>query len=712
MTKFNIHSIKLPELKHQTQESINPSDLLPEGWKMNEKNEVLNELGLVMVNIEEEEEEEKEEEENEKSDSNGFLTDSNSFLTDSSNRNQNRNQNQNQIHEKLENKENESYRLPNSINEILNRLEQEEEEELKKKEELEERIEKESKKNFDLESESESNSEVDENENIKNQNQVNLNKEGFQKIKSEKEKEKEKEELKNWGLNGLEGLKNVFQSNRSSHEKLPSNLTSTLSIQSSKPIQTETKPSCSSSINTSTSISSKPEALGSSSLTTSKSKKSVSFALESDSSKDSSINPSTSTLSTGSLPKGGIMLPDIIEHPIKLSSSGSIQQAKSNQINGQNAHLHPRLASLLPKSYLQSQLKPNPNLELDRTETDFDEPEGSSSSSEGDEGLYELSEEEEEEEDQEEGEWEDELDIQRTLDLREAALEYHSRRQGLGIGIGTGSLGGEGIPIDENEEEEWVPIERRVKGDGIPRQIPNSSRFKSGRLSVSSWKSKWVSTSDLKEDHPSLIQEGKLFGIEPVFNGPIPKHGGSVVYEVPGRREESNEIDEDLTQEELELMNARINILSMDEESRRIAERAGEELMGWMEKVKKGEVVIEDEAEGEGFVDPVGLKVKESESSDLMKGMKEVNFKDEVDELISSRTDLPPEIKIVSKTKSKLMEKDPQLSIISSSHHTHEDQPMGETGSDLKSNEIKIKSTLAKKVSRFKSEKLKQSTRY
>ncbi|EGF97928.1 uncharacterized protein MELLADRAFT_113955 [Melampsora larici-populina 98AG31] len=654
MIKSNINSIRLPVSKDPNQESIIQElyNGLPAGWSTNEKNEVLNELGLVMVNIEEREEETQEIQKNEneaKQKTKEIMNEKPEYENDP--------------------KPKPNHQLPKPISELLNELELEEIAEEKLNQTPKETSE-------DTTSFSDSEEEID-NKDFQEEE------EDLQKVISQLKLEQEKEDLKSWGSKGLEGLKNAFQSNLT-----------TKTIESDSSLEN---------------LKLQNQNLSSSTVQGSKPKKSVSFALDPDLSKDPTHSTSTSNPSSSSnpsLPIGGIMLPDIIEHPIKTSSLLQAAQPNRNPINGQNAHLNPRLASLLPKSYLQSHQTPTENFEPSSSssstqpnhnqgssEEEYEEDYDEDQSDEDDEGLYELSEEEEDQEG-----WSNDVDLQTALDMREAALEYHSKRQSLGIGIGSGSLGGEDVPIDENEEEEWVPLDHQPKANGIPRQVPSTSRFKSGRLSR--WKSKMMSSTNPNlETEQSLIKEGKLLGIEPIVQGRLPING-STVYQLPSRTEQSTELDEDLTAEEIQVLSSRLNILSMDEESRIAAERAGHELMGWMEKVKKGEVLIQQEEEG--FMES---QVNEEKMNGILesKMMKEVVEVDSM-EGVSLRSDLPPEIKIVKKSNTKLDEtgSKPQISLLTSTTNENHQKK----GSDSK--EISHTLPVAKKLSRFKSEKLNQ----
>lgn len=560
--KSTIRSLRLPRLRandsHPAQERLETDQEtseecdalltpdLPPGWSLNNQNEILNEKGLVMVDIQEE-----------------LVSDPDPKLDDTV----------------FGSKGTVAdgvvlgpcHQLPKSVSDLLDELELEEIEEQKSRpphSALDEQSDDE-----DLTKLDELDAELE--ENFKDQDDV---------VEVLNRLDQEKEELKHWGRNGLEGLKNAFKPNPKPNSRLEPQTDLKPASSSSSPRPPVSVPEHSDEPDPA------PIASSSKSCKPAK-KKTVSFAPEIDSSRSPSpSSPPSPSAQNESSKSCGIMLADIIEHPIEVSRPSPDSLARPS-INGKNAHLNPRLASLLPRSYVDSQHDPsspladsshhhNPCVPL---EDDYDE---------GLDGVYDSDDESSSlwstHDDEDDGEWPpNDLDIQAALDLRQTALEYHTKRQSLGLGAGTGPLGGDHPPPNADDEPEWVPIDSRPKADGVPRQIPGSSRFKAGRLPT------WEEPGATAPRQANIV-DGKLFGAAPVLSGPAPVNGAAV-YELPGRSQASTDIDEDLSPEEMELLQARLNILAMDEESRLAAEQAGTALMSWMEKARKGEVIFDDD---------------------------------------------------------------------------------------------------------------------
>ncbi|KAA1100990.1 hypothetical protein PGT21_003587 [Puccinia graminis f. sp. tritici] len=407
----------------------------------------------------------------------------------------------------------------------------------------------------------------------------------------------EQEDLKAWGKTGLDGLKNIFKTSALS---VPS--TSQQTSQQLAQSADHNPPACSAPTPT-PSILARPRTdklipqEDSGSLKASQ-KKSVTFAPETYLNPPKSTSTSSPILPDPPRPSPGIMLSDIVERPIVQPTppvvipSRKPAQSTKIEVNGKNAYLNPRLASLLPRSLQNgscskpdqvaqdptSQQEEGESSEEDQDDLDSDEDnDGSSTWSEDeDEGAAGGS------------SWPPEdLDIQTVLDLRQAALEYHTKRQGLGLGRGTGPLGGDRAP-GSDDESEWVPLDARVKAPGVPRRSSGQSRFKTGRP-----------LPPLDGTNPDClgdekVVDGKLFGAAPIIEGPAPTMGAAV-HQLPGRTADFTEVDDELTAEEVELLRSRLEALGMDEERRIAAEKAGSELMAWMEKARIGEVDLEDQ---------------------------------------------------------------------------------------------------------------------
>ncbi|KAG0147548.1 hypothetical protein CROQUDRAFT_132450 [Cronartium quercuum f. sp. fusiforme G11] len=686
----NVQTLRFPNLITDniniSSSETNPlTNYLPKEWKLNERNEIINEEGLVMVDIQEEFKSNYQEETSKyhsHSTSTGTLSDQ--F-----------------------NNSNHTHELPKNLSKILDQLELEEELELN-------------------DGRLKVNQEEEEGGINDHDDQLEFNDNDWIKERQEilKVFKKDKEDLKDWGKNGLEGLKNVFNSNSSSKLEKTVNHNDILKIEKdSEKIQHEEKNVNGSNLKKSSKVN----------------KKSVSFAIETEIDDEDSSDSikKTSLVESTHLPSSGIMLSDIIEHPIEVSQP-IVLDRKRLPINGKNAHLNPRLASLLPRSYVKSQTTPNSSPKAtecgssNKIETveesheenshgrdeeyDYDSDiDGSSVWSMEDEG--------------DEAEWPpNDLDIQAALDLRQAALEYHTKRQSLGIGAGTGPLGGDHPPTDPDQEPEWVPMDTRPKADGIPRQAPSSSRFKSGRLPT------WEEPGTLYPKETNVVN-GKLFGSVPVINGPEPSNGPAI-YQLPGRTNESTDLDEDLTNEEMELLKSRLNILSMDQESRLAAETAGTALMSWMEKARKGEVIFKDDND-----DEKGNEVNDKVVERLP--VTDTNINEDLDSgsdhkvYLPRLMDQPPEIKTVPKSakffpkpvtcESNLKSKhtssptsiptevlkptlSPQSTTTEPIDHTSNSVTTTTTTTkpQIKSETTPQTHTVAKKVSRFKAEKIGQ----
>ncbi|KNZ55859.1 hypothetical protein VP01_2560g1 [Puccinia sorghi] len=404
------------------------------------------------------------------------------------------------------------------------------------------------------------------------------------------------EDLKNWGKTGLDGLRNIFKT--ASSLSVPSTCQQ---VEQS----TDDNPSASPAPPAPTSILSGPRLDKSTPLdgpgpAKPPQKKSVTFAPETYTNPPKSVS-SSAILPDLPRPSPGIVLSDIVERPITQPtppiSTSSTQQFKptKHEVNGKNAHLNPRLASLLPRSlqarphsYSHPVLQHSESRQL--VEQEDDESSGQDQheldSDEIDDGSSTWSVDEDDAEGGSSWPPED-LDIQTALDLRQAALEYHTKRQGLGLGRGTGPLGGN-RPPGSDDGSEWVPLDTRVQAPGVPRKSNGQSRFKTGRP-----------LPPLDGTNPECLGDekvvnGKLFGAAPILEGPAPTMGAAV-HQLPGRSAEFTEVDDELTAEELELLKSRLEVLGMDEERRNAAEKAGSELMAWMEKARTGQVKLEDD---------------------------------------------------------------------------------------------------------------------
>lgn len=401
-------------------------------------------------------------------------------------------------------------------------------------------------------------------------------------------------DLKSWGQTGLEGLKSIFK---------PSHQSGSSTSKSSKALPENSPPACSIVASASDSTTNCENHQKSSSVDppSSKSthKKSVTFAPE------TYLSPPKPTSKLASVPEAlqpapGIVLSDVVERPMSLPTapahilSSQVNLPNEKQVNGKNAHLNPRLASLLPRS-LQNSTCSNDNQTAESLSAQQQDSENCENSTDGeyDDDVDQTDDDKsstwsyDDDEGAEDGSsWPpQDLDIQTALDLRQAALAYHSQRQGLGLGSGTGPLGGD-KPPGSDDDVEWVPVDARVQAPGVPRPLNGQSRFKAGR-SLPIWNG--ANLSCLGDEK---VVDGKLFGTAPILDGPAPTKGAAV-HTLPGRAADFTELDDELTTEELELLRSRLEVIGMDEESRIAAERAGSDLMAWMEKARKGEVELD-----------------------------------------------------------------------------------------------------------------------
>ncbi|KAI8461442.1 hypothetical protein BY996DRAFT_172595 [Phakopsora pachyrhizi] len=427
------------------------------------------------------------------------------------------------------------------------------------------------------------------------------------------------EESREWGKVGLDGLKDAFNRNRVSGSMRKINGSEDVGTDDQRRNDSDQK------VQFTNSQIEPPEKNEKKKLQ----KKTVTFAPQPSSSSSSS---SSDVEKTTPRPPRGIMLPDVVERaPVQSVENVQIAQKRVpvpiEKLNGRNGHLNPRLASLLPRSYCERQIGASVNPECgagdddQNVEDDDDDDDDDLSSDEKEFDADSVwSEDDEEEGDDKDSNWPPlDLDIQTALDLRQAALEYHSKRNGLGLGPGTGPLGGDRqAPEPDEESEEWVPMDTRAKAEGVPRQLNGSSRFRTGKSLV--WDGK-IGSNPTGE----RVTDGKLHGTEPLIQGPEPRAERAAVYQIPGRKSDREGVDEDLTAEEMELLRSRIEILGMDEESRIAAESAGTALMELMEKARRGEVVLESE----------------KDKDHLSEGP------------VDGRSERPPELKTVTTTKKK-----------------------------------------------------------
>ncbi|WAR56106.1 hypothetical protein PtB15_6B851 [Puccinia triticina] len=500
------------------------------------------------------------------------------------------------------------------------------------------------------------------------------------------------QDLKEWGKTGLDGLKNIFK--RSSPSlSIPS--TSQKVGQSSadlNPPACPTPPTSIMATSTRTDKLSSQDETGSSAKPPPK--KSVTFAPE------TYLNPPKSPPTSSSpappnppRPSPGIMLSDIVERPI--AQPGIIPPIKPTQpskieVNGKNAYLNPRLASLLPRALKSKPEDPGSQQEEEEEEESADEDDpDDSNDDEANDGSSVWSVDDEEAEGGSSWPPEDQH-IETALDLRQAAIEYHTKRQGLGLGRGTGPLGGDRAP-GSDEEAEWVPLDARAQAPGVPRRSNGQSRFKTGRPLH-------LLDPDALGEHK--VVDGKLFGAAPIIEGPAPTMGAAV-HQLPGRPADFSELDDELTAEEVELLRSRLEALGMDEERRIAAERAGSELMAWMEKARSGQINLEDEDYGP----QPPLDTAPQHAHDLLPEEPSVER--------ASRNEGPPEIKTAPKTsalKSRAaISKNPSPTTVQpDAQTTSQQQPNYSIKSIHESTESIPEDSppIPKKVSRFKASKI------
>ncbi|PLW19729.1 hypothetical protein PCANC_07652 [Puccinia coronata f. sp. avenae] len=552
--------------------SSEPNDNLPLGWSLNEKDEILNEEGLVMMDIQEELPPEQPVHSTKSSSTYPLAGSSSTTSCGTVSR-----------PKTDESTGTNSNQLPPHISQILDQLELEEElEELKNKaaEEATQLDDGPSAEEFITPGELGQEVET----------ALNLAKTNRQSSSSKEEKE----DLKSWGKTGLDGLKNIFQTRLSL--SVPSTSQKVEQPADHHPTACLDDPPHPPSILCG-SRTDKPTSQDDPGSSKPPQKKSVTFAPETylNSPKSpSAVSP------VAPRPSPGIVLSDVVERPpvqpIPTISIPSTKQPKPNKsdVNGKNAYLNPRLASLLPRS-LQNGSGSNSKQVDQNTASQHEQEDGESSgldqydledSDELDDGSSTWSEDEDDAEGSSSWPPED-LDIQTALDLRQAALEYHTKRQGLGLGRGTGPLGGDQAP-GSDDESEWVPLDTRVQAPGVPRTSNGQSRFKTGRPLPPFDGANPECLGDEK------VVNGKLYGALPIIEGPAPSMGAAV-HQIPGRPEDFTELDDELTAEELELLKSRLEVLGMDEEKRMAAEKAGSELMAWMEKARTGQVKLEDD---------------------------------------------------------------------------------------------------------------------
>ncbi|KAH9464075.1 hypothetical protein KEM48_006933 [Puccinia striiformis f. sp. tritici PST-130] len=666
----SIRPIRIPRPGPSTLSAQNGqmNDNLPTGWSLNKRDEILNEEGLVMMDIQEEIPIEHADNLNQTSHHSARTIPSteseDSILADSHH-----------------------HQLPSHISQFLDKLELEEELEL----ELE-------KKKLNEQAESPNQSE-DENSTIEEQEFITPSDLGQEvdkalnhgKIndKSHSTKEEEAQELKAWGKTGLDGLKNIYKN-------------TSKPIPLSTPQQPEQLPSTSPIPVPSTSImagsqmdklTSQDGNLGSS---TTHSKKSVKFAPE------TYLNPPKSSTSPlvpdRPLPSPGIMLSDIVERPIiqptppvvPTVSSKLKRQSTKIEVTGVNAYLNPRLASLLPRS-LQNGSCLNPSTEDEQGDEESageDQPDLEDSDEDADDGSSTWS--------YDEGEVEagsswppEDLDIQTALDLRQAALEYHTKRQGLGLGRGTGALGGDRVP-GSDDESEWVPLDTRVQAPGVPRRSTGQSRFKTGRVLHP------LDGTDPEVLGDEKVIDGKLFGAAPIIDGPAPTMGAAV-HQLPGRPSDFTEADDELTAEELELLKSRLEVLGMDEERRIAAEKAGSELMAWMEKARTGEVELGDDDDHQAMTT---TPVEPENHVDLTSTINPSSSQQQNPSVGNpSRNEGPPEIKTALKS-----------SALKSRASTAMNPSPDASGSSISNGPLQSSHTVPKTTSQQQSNKIDQQT--
>ncbi|MBW0503815.1 hypothetical protein O181_043530 [Austropuccinia psidii MF-1] len=556
-SKSILRPLKIPRaFRQSTQVDGKLTDQLPAGWSINDKDEILNEEGLVIVDIQEELDPD--------------LSPVPS-LTVSTSLTRNREAASKRDAIVVSDSDSGARQLPKDICDILDALELEEQamqRDLKQQDDnLDESID-ESLEQDEFVTPSELEQE--------------LAKTLDPQSSSLKNSSESQNDLKEWGKSGLDGLKNIFQA--SSRQSDPDQLSSSITLET--PSTSKPDPQAHAM----------PPPLPHEA--DNNPKKSVRFAPETFSSQSSPsttpFNPHSPITQNKKLSQG-VMLPDVIERPP--SSPPSVVPPLKNPmqadgINGRNAHLNHRLASLLPRSYMTTQnINSAQNASSDTAQED-----------DSDQELYD-SQEDLDSNDDESAVWSNynddseedgsswppkDIDIQTALDWRQIALEYHTKRQGLGLGQGTGPLGGDHAPMDPDEPE-WVPMDTRVQADGIPRQSDGLSRFRTGRAAN---RAGLVSTGPNAE----RVVNGKLFGTMPIIDGPSPT-AGPAIYQIPGRSAQSTELDEDLSQAELELLMSRLEVLGMDEEKRIAAEQTGTALMDLMEKVRKGQVILDEQSQ-------------------------------------------------------------------------------------------------------------------
>jgi len=548
--------------------SSEPHGNLPAGWSLNERDEILNEEGLVMMDIQEELPPEQP-----ALPSNASTDPLRSSTSASSGT----------IPDSKHETGTSPHQLPAHISRILDQLELEEELEAKK-------ISTEGAQPSQSDDESyardfitpgELGQEVD--------HALNLGRKTGQSPSSQ-------EDMKNWGKTGLDGLKNIFKT--TSSLSVPSTCQQAEQSTDDNPSACPAPPPPSSIL--SGPRTDKPTPLDGPGSAKPPQKKSVTFAPETYTNPPKSVS-SSAILPDPPRPSPGIVLSDIVERPITQPtppiSTSSTKQFKptKHEVNGKNAHLNPRLASLLPRSLQERPHSSSHQVHQNSASQQLEEQDDDESSGQD---QHELDSDEIDDgsstwsldEDDAEGgsSWPPEdLDIQTALDLRQAALEYHTKRQGLGLGRGTGPLGGDRAP-GSDDESEWVPLDTRVQAPGVPRKSNGQSRFKTGRP-----------LPPLDGTNPEClgnekVVNGKLFGAAPILEGPAPTMGAAV-HQLPGRSAEFTEVDDELTAEELELLKSRLEVLGMDEERRIAAEKAGSELMAWMEKARTGQVKLEED---------------------------------------------------------------------------------------------------------------------
>lgn len=272
-----------------------------------------------------------------------------------------------------------------------------------------------------------------------------------------------------------------------------------------------------------------------------------------------------------------VILPDIVERDADTQPEAGPSSQPGNA-HGRNVQIDPRLAALLPKSLAG----PSSAVQDEETEDVDDDIDIDASDDSG--SLYEYSDEDEAElgYPMPEGEG-----IQTAMDLKQASMAYHALRPSLGAGAGTGPLGGDAPAVDEEDEDEWVPLDTRTKGEGVPREPSMESKFRGLAKGVRKG-------AGLEPGQPN-VSNGKLFGRMPLVDGQGVKQ--------PKTQSGGQDSDDELTPHEMALLAARIDALAMTPEERETAEKVGGELWELMQKVQRGEMTIEEE-QGETGEEP------------------------------------------------------------------------------------------------------------